>query len=329
MNDLDFLRKITEISSSSGEEKEVCSFLAEQFSSLGYKVETDNLGNLIAKNYDDGECDILFDAHIDSIGFIVTEILDGGFLKVSPVGGLDERALQSQPVLIKGKRDIFGVVSSVPPHLSDNKKLPAAKDLFIDVGLSKSEDVSLGDRVYFYSPLSHLKNNRITASALDNKISAFTLYKTAKEIRKTDRKIAFLFSTREEVSGKGAAAAAFSLCPKKAVVVDVSFGYLPGAQKRECGLIEGGPLIGFSPVLSSSLSKKAVEVAKKLSIPYGEEVMGSRTGTNADEISISGKGVPTVTVSIPIFNMHTPVETASLIDVDNTAKLLVGLISED
>lgn len=328
MTDLDFLKEITSLYSGSGSENELVCFLEKEFSSLGFNTQKDNLGSLVVKNFSEGECDILLDAHIDQIGFVITEVLEGGFLRMAPVGGVDERVASSQPVIVRGKKDYIGVISSVPPHLSDDKKLSKCEDLFIDLGLSESAEISVGDRAYFYAPINVFPSGRIFGGALDDKLAVLTLYKTAKLLGKTDKKVAFLFSSREEVGGQGALTGAFSVSPKYSVAVDVSFGFMPGNEKRECGILGKGPMIGFSPILSEDFSRLAVEVAKKVGIPYQIEVVGGRTGTNADSLSISGRGSKALTVSFPIFNMHTPVESADLIDIDNTAELLSALIEE-
>ncbi len=54
--------------------------------------------------------------------------------------------------------------------------------------------------------------------------------------------------------------------------------------------------------------------------------MSGRTGTNGDEIQVSGKGIKTAVLSIPIRNMHTAVEVCDLEDIENTARLMAEYI---
>ena len=56
------------------------------------------------------------------------------------------------------------------------------------------------------------------------------------------------------------------------------------------------------------------------------EVMAGRTGTDADAIAVSGKGVRAATVSIPLRFMHTASEVVSLVDIENTARLIAETV---
>ena len=77
--------------------------------------------------------------------------------------------------------------------------------------------------------------------------------------------------------------------------------------------------------LSRRMSRKLIEVGKEQNIPYQVEVMGGgHTGTNADGIVKVGAGIETCCVSVPLRYMHTPIETISTVDVDNTAKLIAA-----
>ena len=85
-------------------------------------------------------------------------------------------------------------------------------------------------------------------------------------------------------------------------------------------------MICISSILNKEMSKSLESVAKNKNIPYQLEPIAGRTGTNADHISISGKGVKTAVVSIPQRYMHTQNEVIFVADVDNTAKLITEYI---
>ena len=50
--------------------------------------------------------------------------------------------------------------------------------------------------------------------------------------------------------------------------------------------------------------------------------MNGMTGTNADQFSVTKGGAKSVTLSIPLKYMHTPVEVIDIDDVKNTGKLI-------
>lgn len=87
-------------------------------------------------------------------------------------------------------------------------------------------------------------------------------------------------------------------------------------------------MIGFSPILDKTISKKLVDVADRNNIPYQCEIMAGRTGTNADVISVNGCGVKSALLSIPEKYMHQAVEVVDLNDIQAVSDLIVAYIAE-
>ena len=56
------------------------------------------------------------------------------------------------------------------------------------------------------------------------------------------------------------------------------------------------------------------------------EVMAGHSGTNGWPLQVSREGVATAVLSLPLRYMHTPIETVSREDMDNTAALLAHFI---
>jgi endoglucanase len=81
-------------------------------------------------------------------------------------------------------------------------------------------------------------------------------------------------------------------------------------------------MVGIAPSLDKALSNKLIATAKENNIPYQLEVMGGKTGTNADVIGINREGVKTGTLSIPLRNMHTDCEILNLNDITAVCDLL-------
>lgn len=277
---------------------------------------------------------LVLDAHIDQVGFIVTYITDEGFVKVGNIGGIDRRLLPAQPVVIYGKRDIKGVICSVPPHLTNGDSgVLEIEDVAIDTGLSKSEleeVIEAGDSITFDVTCRDLIGRRITGGALDDRCGVASILYALELLR--DKPLAYnvtiIFSTQEEVGERGAKIGAFEVNPDIALAVDVSFAYAIGEEENKCGYLGKGPMIGISPTLSREISNELIRTAETEKIAFQREVMNGLTSTNADRYSVNCCGAKTCTVSIPLRNMHTPVEIIDLEDVELTAELLAGFIRE-
>ena len=274
---------------------------------------------------------LLLCAHLDQVGFLVTGITDDGFLRVGAVGGIDHRLLLGQQVAVMTKSQILrGVFSILPPHLLKGEQaVPDDAQLCVDLGYSSKEQiadiVSCGDAVYYNVAPKRLKNHKMTAPALDDRCGVAALIRTAEllsESKKLRCNVIFVFSGQEERSGRGAKKAAYQFAADYAIAVDVTFGMAHGEDSSECMELGKGAAIGISSVLSKELSDALLQTAINENIPYQIEVMPGTTGTDADSLALAPGGSAAGTVSIPLRNMHTPVEMIDLEDIEKTAQLL-------
>lgn len=296
-------------------------------------VEEDALGNLLCTyaGTKNGR-KILLDAHLDQIGLCVLEVTPEGFLRTAPCGGADKRVLCGAEVTVHGKRDLYGVVTSTPPHLQkdgDEKALPDT--ILIDIGLTGEQAKALvceGDRVSLRYSFTELFNERVCAPALDDRAGIAVLYLALEHLKMMGcaDTVTVVCSTREETTEGGAKAAAFNAQADLCIAVDVSFAKTPDAKAEECGELGNGPMIGFAPSLTHSVSVGLRKMAMEQQIPYQIEVMGGSSGTNADVIAAEAGGVKTGLLSVPLRYMHTGVEVVSVKDVENTARLLANYI---
>ncbi len=298
-------------------------------------VSVDALGNIRGENSGRG-IHILLDAHIDQIGMIVTSIDETGFLMVDKCGGMDIRILAAHEVTVWGKQPIFGVVTSTPPHLSkkeDEKRAKSFNELSIDIGMSREKAinfVAIGDRVTLKGSHTVLLGNKICGPAFDDRAGVAVILRCLEILKEKQCHchLSVLFSVQEETGGSGSKAGSFSAAADESIAVDVSFALAPDIPKEKCGNLGKGPMIGISPTLDNAMYKKLKNIAETIRIPFQLEVMGGRTGTNADEIQTSGKGTKVALLSIPLKNMHTCVEIIDLEDVENTARLMSEYILE-
>lgn len=270
-------------------------------------------------------------SHMDEVGFIVTHIEEDGFLRVAQVGGIDRKLYASACVTVHtAQGDLPGVIASVPPHLRrEEKELPAADAVAVDLGLSGEEAraaVQVGDRLTLDVPPAVLLDGSVSAKALDDRACCAAVILAAKELAALSLplELDFVFTTMEEVGSQGAVTAAGELAPDCCIALDVSFAVTPDAPAKNCGRLGGGPMLGIAPVLDNALTGLARRTAEEEGLPLQFEVMAGTTGTDADEIAVSGCGVRTVLFSIPQRYMHTPVEVIDPADVEATAALIVA-----
>ena len=278
---------------------------------------------------------ILCDAHLDTVGFVVTEICDGGFLRVAPVGGIAPKILPSAEVNIYGKETIRGIFSSTPPHLqtdSESEKKMDVSDMSIDTGLSVEElekIVRVGTPVGFVCKLQKLFGDTLVGCSFDDRLCGAVIIRALMMIDKSklNVNIAFQFSGNEETGYKGAMTTAYRLNPSRAIVVDVTHAFVPGAPKVREGIRAGnGTDICFSPQTSRAFTNHAVSVAEREGIPYQLSAAPVRTGTNSNAVQTTRNGIPTVLLSIPLKNMHTMSEIVDMNDSLNTSKLIAAIL---
>ncbi len=316
----------------SGDEYIACEVVKNQLEKY-MPCKIDKNGNVIG-TCGEGDIHILLDAHIDQIGLIVRGVDDKGFLLIDRVGGIDLRTLIGAEVIVHGKEELFGVICSVPPHLqshTDSKDTLDIKKMAVDIGYSKEDAlklVSVGDRITVRNNQLSLLNSNISSAAFDDRCAIAAILKALELVN--DKiphiKLSVLFSAQEETGGSGAKTGAFCTMPDYAVVVDVGFGDDPYTDKTQTIELSKGPSIGISPILDKTTTIQLTEIAKSKNIPYQHDVMGGRTGTNADSVSITGCGVKTVLLSVPLRYMHTANEIINIQDIEYTAKLIAEFL---
>ncbi len=316
----------------SGDEREAAEYAKELLSEY-MPCEIDRLGS-VRGTMGQGSVHILLDAHIDQIGMVVRAIDDKGFLLIDKVGGMDLRVLTGAEVTVHGKEKLFGVISSVPPHLQKgdtSKETLDIKTMAVDIGCDKDSAeklVQVGDRVTLRCIQHELCSDRIVSSSFDDRCCMAAVLRalelTKGQLRKI--KLSVLFSSQEETNGGGAKTGAYALMPDFAIAVDVGFGDDPYTDKTQTVKLGGGASIGIAPTLDRELTNELVGVAKDKNIPYQHDVMGGRTGTNADSINVTGCGVKTALLSVPLRYMHTGNEIISLKDIESTAQIIAGYL---
>ncbi len=279
---------------------------------------------------------ILIDAHMDEIGLMITEIKDGGFVTVAPIGGVDPKIMQASDVVIYGKEKIFGVVGSTPPHLrrpNEGDTLKPVTELLIDTGYEKdklSELVRLGTPVGFAPKYTELANGKLAGKGFDDKACAACAVEGISRVLREELAgdIYLMLSSREETGMiGGAAVGAHSIDPDYAMVIDVNLGKTPDTPKSETVEMGGGASLLLCPVTDRKMTRMLEKEASGKEIKTQICISGGGTGTNTPAINLAREGIPTVDVGLPLKSMHTCTEVLDMADAESVAALVAHFIS--
>jgi putative aminopeptidase FrvX len=333
----DLLKEITEARGPSGFETEIRELAADKLAAFSDEVRADVMGNLIALKRGDGEeprASVMLTAHMDEIALMVTG-KEKGFLRVTQIGGFDARVLIGQRVTVHGRREMPGLVVSVPPHFTkqaDREKPVPLDRLFVDVGLPPSEVdalIGIGDPITLRASFTPLAGGYASSKSMDDRAGLAAIVLALEELgrRRHAWDVCVLATVQEEENFAGAVTGAYHLEPTLAIAVDGTFGQQPGFSTPETAKMDAGPSIALGPNIHPRIHDRLAAAAKAADIPYQLEAQPGNTDTDAWPIQVSRSGIPTGLLGIPIRYMHTAVETVALRDIERTARLLAEFVS--
>lgn len=332
----DFLFSLLNTPSPSGSEEEIQRKWLHYTKPFAEEQRVDGAGNAMSIINPSGALKIMLAGHCDEIGFMVKDIDSDGYIRVEKLGGISHKPALGMKVDILGdKETITGVFGVNAEHQGGASDSFSFSDLFIDCGASSREEIekfiSIGDTAVYHRSPELLFGNKISGRGLDNRTGAFIAAETIKRLkgRVFPASVAAVSTVNEETNMGGAYYAGAAVQPDLAIVIDVTFAYdYPGSNKNRQPDVKlgGGPVLAVGPPVNKKASRLLKDTAEKLEMNVQYELTPRHTGTDADKIRYTGSGIATVNVSLPLRYMHSPVETASLDDIENVINLLVSYI---
>ena len=326
MDILSVLKQLNAAHGPSGDEGPVRAKIEDLARPFADEIFTDTLGNLIVHNKGAGPR-VMFAAHMDSIGFIVTHIEKEGFLRVGKLGGIaPKEAVYSA---IRFKNGVQGVF--VPEEKADFGKLKL-DECFIDIGAADEEEakklVQVGDTAV-YDRSIRTRGGRVMGPYLDDRLACAVLLCALAQIERPTHDLYLVFTVQEEVGLRGAKTAAWWAEPDIGIAVDVTdVDDTPGSEKYGTTRLGGGAgikVMDSSVICHPEIVAKLEELAKAQSIPVQRDIMRAG-GTDAGAIHTARLGVRTGGVSIPCRYIHTPAETADLGDAAACVQLVTAFV---
>ena len=328
-----YIKELCLINGVSGDEGRVRNFILDKIKPYADSITVDTMGNVIAfkKGSNPDGKKVMICAHMDEVGFIVTDITDDGFVKFAAVGGFDDRILLTQKVVINSANgDVKGVIGIKAVHLQsadERKKVVSMDSMYIDIGASGKEDamkyISRGDYISFDSEYRELGGGCIKSKAIDDRVGCALMLELIRNTYESD--IYYCFSTQEEVGTRGAKVIAQRLNADVAIVLEsTTAADIPFVDDHlRCTVQGDGPVISIMDRASYSnkeLNRFICEAADEYGIRY-QFKKTTQGGNDAGAIQTSAGAVRTCVISLPCRYIHSPVSTVRIADIEEMYRL--------
>lgn len=333
------LERLLSVDGPSGFERPVRAVLEEGLRGFADRVYVDGLGNVFGEKLGgEGRGRVLVVAHMDEVGFMVQHITREGFIRFTPLGGWDERVLPGLEVKLLGREEVFGVVSTRPPHITseaERKKVLELDELYIDTGLGPGELAEAGVEVG--TPIvpvgaPRLRGRILSSKALDDRLGCYNLLRLARSVeagRDTPTYV-FVGTVQEEVGLRGAQVVANSQRADVALILEATVaGDTPGVPEEKCPSKMGGgavlTVMDRSMIADHRVYSALRSIAEEAGIRYQVKKPGFG-GTDAGAIHVGGSGTPSGVVSVPCRYIHTARSLADLSDVEEVFRLAAAFL---
>lgn len=322
---LDLIQGLCAAYGPSGDEGIVREVIREAAAPWADEITTDAMGNLFVHKKGPG-ARLLFAAHMDSIGFVVTHIETDGFLRVGRVGGISPQDVICMPLVFRS-----GTIGVLMPEEKADRKNLKLDECYVDIGVSSAEEarelVQVGDFCVCRGAL-HTMGDRIVAPFLDNRVSCAVALAVLAEVVESPNDLWFVFTAQEEVGTRGIRPAAWRVDPDWGIALDVTdVDDTPGTRREgTAGLGKGAgvKLMDSSVLCHPQVVKTLMNLARAEGIPVQRDIMWDG-GTDAGGLALTRMGVCSGGISVPCRNIHTPVETVSRQDVEACVRLAAAL----
>jgi putative aminopeptidase FrvX len=236
---VEVLEKLSNANGVTGREDEVRDLMKKYLKPYVDETREDKLGNILAlKKGNKDAPTVMLAAHMDEVGLMVKNITKRGFLQFAKVGGIDDRILYAQRVIVHtDKAPLTGVIGAKPPHIQteeERKKVVDADKLFIDVGAKDKKEaekmgVHVGDVASFDTKFARIGKDVVVGKAFDDRVGCSMIVEVMRRLSKVNCNVYAVGTIQEEVGLRGATIAAFQIAPDIGIALEATVaGDIPG-----------------------------------------------------------------------------------------------------
>lgn len=331
----------------SGTEDRVRRTIAAELATLKLDSRADRLGNLIATIPATAPSpSVMLFAHMDQVGLVVRHIEVSGLIRVERLGGVPEKALPSQEVLLcaAAGRDLPGVIANKSHHATGQDEkyrvLPYSA-LFIDAGFSSAADagaagIDIGTPVVYAPKAVELAGARIAGTSIDDRAGCAVLIEVARALLAAPARptVHVVFSVQEEFNLRGVVPVARALAPDIAIQIDLMLATdTPDMAARGDVRLGGGPamslysfhgrgtLNGLIP--HPALVRHFTDAARREGLALQRSAhVGALTETSY--VQLEGAGIACIDLGFPCRYTHSSLEVCDIADLTGLTRLLVA-----
>ena len=320
---LDTLKTMLSVYGPAGREGKVTEALRTMLKDHVDSMRVDVMGNLIVeKKGREGGKTIMFSAHMDHIGLIVTDVEETGYLRVTSVGGVSLDNMCNRHVTFGNGVEGVAVCQPVKGETA------GLQHLFVDIGAKDREEalkmVNLGDVCVYAPDIFPLGEHRIASPANDDRCACALLAELLMQAEQPRNTVVGVFSVQEEVGCRGAATAAYAVDPDMGVALDVTaWGDTPETKLPAIKLGEGAAVkfMDWFMIATPCVRDALIAAAERAGAPYQREVLPFG-GTDASAIQHTRGGIPAGTLSIPCRYVHSACEVIDMRDMESALAIL-------
>lgn len=313
---INLLRRLMTAHGVPGREDKIREAIIKEVEPYVDEISVDALGNLIAHKKGNGK-KVMLGAHMDEIGYFVTGIRSNGKLSVTTVGGID--LISGAFTEVVSENGLKGML------VTTNREAPSGENVVIDIGASDKKQaekrVKVGDYFVHTPKLTHLLGTRYAGRPIDDRVGCAVLVEALKRVKNTDNDLYFVFTTQEEVGGRGVRPVTYSIAPEVAIAVDVT-KVDNGTDALDVALGKGATvkIKDSSVICTHEIVEKMRELATEAGISYQEEILVNG-GTDTAGMQIARAGCKVGAISVPCENIHTGAEMIDSKDYKSAIEL--------
>ena len=304
------LKQLIGLPGVSGTEGPVLDWLQEKLESVG-EVCRDAMGNLLVHRKGSGK-KLMLTTPVDLPGLMVTQLEDGGTARVGTLGPLE-------PWMYVGRTVTMSEGSQAVVRSHGSGSNCRAEDLYLDLS---DGPVAIGETASF-SPAWHETAESIGASYLSARGGCAILLRLLQNLKAGSWDLYVVFTVQGQLGNRGIGPASYGVQPDMAIAVE--------GCKEEGAIQSGkGPVVALldrRAIYSKSVTDKIRQAAaaKNLTIQLSA---GQREAVGGGGSLPIGGGIPTGSLRFAVKDWHSPLEVASIRDMEACTTLLQAILEE-